>query len=343
MTVPCALGGMNCRPVRALRKLLQRRRRATPATRSVTSASVNAWRANGGGLTRQRLRRPGLLALEVGRRHRPLLDREQRLARLAVEQEHVAGLGGLRDGVDRLAVVRHRHEHRRRRAGRDPTGRGARTGSARRARRWRPSARAGSWRTGSRRGDCRPRSRRPPSPWAGTRGRASSSTLMPLQALAPPTRVPGVGRPGVVAELARLRDGVEDPADLAGAHVVGADVARRRRARALGHARAEDQQVLVDRARACSRGRRGSRTSRPRPSFRLDAALVAEGRDGLAGPARRARRGAGRRRRGCAGRRRLSQKTTPAVDAERAGVGARPRTDRRSTCARRWPRRARTP
>ena len=43
------------------------------------------------------------------------LDREQGRAGLAIEQEDVAGLGGLRDGIARLAVVHHRHEHRRRR------------------------------------------------------------------------------------------------------------------------------------------------------------------------------------------------------------------------------------
>ena len=56
---------------------------------------------------------------------------------------------------------------------------------------------------------------------------------------------PGVGRPGVVAELAGMRDGVEDPPHLAGAHVEGADVPGGGGAR-LGVPRRQDQQVPVD-------------------------------------------------------------------------------------------------
>src|SRR5689334_2673540 len=39
---------------------------------------------------------------------------------------------------------------------------------------------------------------------------------------------PRVLRPGVVAELLRMRDGVKSPAQLARAHIVGANVARGR-------------------------------------------------------------------------------------------------------------------
>src|SRR5215472_11189462 len=42
-------------------------------------------------------------------------------------------------------------------------------------------------------------------------------------------RFPGIFRPGVVTELARMRNGVERPAQLAAAHIVGADVTERRR------------------------------------------------------------------------------------------------------------------
>ena len=61
--------------------------------------------------------------------------------------------------------------------------------------------------------------------------------------------LPGVLRPGVVAELAGMRDGVKRPAQGAGAHVVRADVAGRRR-QSLADAAADDHQVLVDDTRA---------------------------------------------------------------------------------------------
>ena len=57
--------------------------------------------------------------------------------------------------------------------------------------------------------------------------------------------LPGVLGPGVVAEFAGMRNGVERPADLAGADVVGADVAGRGGQRLADDA-AHDQQVLVD-------------------------------------------------------------------------------------------------
>ena len=75
--------------------------------------------------------------------------------------------------------------------------------------------------------------------------------------------LPGVLGPGVVAELARVRDGVKGPDDLAGAHVEGADVAGRRAVALVGGG-AEDQQVFKDaagrggldqRSRSVGRGR----------------------------------------------------------------------------------------
>src|SRR5205823_10708617 len=48
---------------------------------------------------RERLRIGGHLAFDVGLRVAPVCDREERLPGYAVEQEHVAGLGDLRDGV----------------------------------------------------------------------------------------------------------------------------------------------------------------------------------------------------------------------------------------------------
>ena len=58
---------------------------------------------------------------------------------------------------------------------------------------------------------------------------------------------PCVLRPRVVAVFARIRDGVEAPAQSAGVHVEGADVAGRRRMR-LRIAPADDDQVFIDNA-----------------------------------------------------------------------------------------------
>ena len=57
-------------------------------------------------LGRKRLGRRRLLAGHVALRHRPLLDRPDRLARDAIEDIQQSELRGLRDDVDRLAVVR---------------------------------------------------------------------------------------------------------------------------------------------------------------------------------------------------------------------------------------------
>ncbi len=110
--------------------------------------------------------------------------------------------------------------------------------------------------------------------------------------------LPGVLRPGVVAELAGPRDRVEGPADGARAHVVGADVAGGRRAGALVHARAEDQQVAVHGAR----GRRQHEQPlleclrlAPEPVAQVDAAVVAEARRSACRSLRRARTGTGPR------------------------------------------------
>ena len=60
---------------------------------------------------------------------------------------------------------------------------------------------------------------------------------------------PGVLRPGLVARFTRMRDGVKRPAERAGSHVIGADVAGRR-GQALGRAAADDIERLVDDAGA---------------------------------------------------------------------------------------------
>src|SRR5437879_5753264 len=63
--------------------------------------------------------------------------------------------------------------------------------------------------------------------------------------------LPGVGRPGLVTRLARIRNRVERPDDLAGARVVSADVPGRGRAGTFGHPISEDEKIAIDDARRC--------------------------------------------------------------------------------------------
>src|SRR5690606_25274080 len=58
--------------------------------------------------------------------------------------------------------------------------------------------------------------------------------------------LPGVGRPGVEAVLARLRDGMEDPAALTGAAVVGAYVTWGGLPGPFAGTRGDDQQIFED-------------------------------------------------------------------------------------------------
>ena len=68
--------------------------------------------------------------------------------------------------------------------------------------------------------------------------------------------------------LAGVRDGVEDPADDAGPHVVGADVAGRGRAWALDRGSTRESADPYRSCPAWSHARSSSVTSRPRPSRR---------------------------------------------------------------------------
>ena len=110
--VPCVLGGTNWPPLRT------RRSRSRTAAReagemSVASSSVKACRAKAGGFTGTGWVGHARSPFRSDAGTSPLLDREERLARLAVEDEHVARLRGLRDGVDRAPVAPHGHEHGR--------------------------------------------------------------------------------------------------------------------------------------------------------------------------------------------------------------------------------------
>ena len=100
--------------------------------------------------------------------------------------------------------------------------------------------------------------------------------------------------PGVVAELARLRDGVEDPEPLAGAHVVAADVALvvapAHRAAALGVRGADDDDVAGDDRRGMQPDVAGDRDPSPDPSssFRSTTPLLPN--DGMRWPGLRVER-----------------------------------------------------
>ena len=148
-----------------------------------------------------------------------VLDREQRRAGRAIEQKHEAVLGGLRDGVDAAAVARHRHQARRRREVAIPdvvmdrlevpdalAGRGVER--EQRVREQVVAETIGAVEVGGRRSgrhvdDAARRRRRP----------------CPAQLLAPPLYVHASVGQVSYAELARMRNRVERPAQRAGAHV----------------------------------------------------------------------------------------------------------------------------
>ena len=87
----------------------------------------------------------------------------------------------------------------------------------------------------------------------------------------------GIGRPGVVAELAGMRNGVERPAHFAGAHVEGADIAGRRGQR-LGISPAGDEHVFINHDGAGQRNERIGIFS-AQIVAEIDAAVCAKARD----------------------------------------------------------------
>ena len=265
------------------------------------------------------LGRPRSLALQVGSGHRPLLDREERLARLAVEDEHVARFRGLGDGVHHAPAPLDGDEH----------------GCL-----WQvavpqvvahdlvvPDALSGG---GSQREHAVAEEvgavavAAPEVP----RRRAGRQEDEPARVVdadpAPRVRaadgLPRVGGPGVVAGLARPRDRVERPPDRAGAHVVGADVAG-------------EPKGPAPRGREC-RGSAGRDRRRP-ASWRARRGRLGRARALRAGPrgrpcrsrarafpcAPRARTGTARRCRGRARPRPSRQYDDAAIHAERVLLG----------------------
>ena len=199
----------------------------------------------GGRPRREGLRRPGMLAVDIARRHRAFFDRPDRLAGDTIEHEREPLLRELHDGVDGAAAVRsNRHQIRRRRVVVVP--------------------------------QAMMHDLVVPFPCAGIRVEADEGFSEQIRAGTPPAvkvvarrakrhvdeaaigverhRRPGVGvageaprisLPGVVAELARLRDGVKRPHLAAGARVERADIAGRIVAIDQAIAVAEDDEILV--------------------------------------------------------------------------------------------------
>ncbi len=221
---------------------------------------------------RERLRRPAALARHVARGERPLLDREERRAGLAVEHEHEAALGGLRHRVARAALALERDQDRRRGEvvvpeivvdGLEVPAQLARARRRAATTRVGVEVRAGAVaavEVGARRADGQEHEaareiggdRGPDVGGAGARGAAL---------------------PGLVSRLARARDGVEGPAQRAAAHVEGAHVAGRRvRAQRVGDRRADHDHVADHRAgevtlysqASCSGAMPASRSTRAR-------------------------------------------------------------------------------
>ena len=195
-------------------------------------------------LRRIRLRRRGALAGHRRRRYRPLLDGPHRLAGRSIEDEREPLLGDLGDGRDlapvdgdvdevggrRQVVVPHRVVHELEVP--NPLA-GLGVEADQRVREQVVAGTVAAVVVGDRRAD-------------GQVDVAQLGVGAHVRPHVGPARpLPRVVAPGLVAELAGLRDGVEDPLHLAGADVVAAHVPRRRLlpARALGDGRADDDGV----------------------------------------------------------------------------------------------------
>ena len=202
-------------------------------------------------LHRERLGRPKLLTTYVGHGNRTLLDRPDRPPRFPVKEKQEALLRRLDHCVERPAILRHADQRRLRGQIVVPDvvvhrlempdalpGRGIECEHAV-SKQIGPDAVA-PVEVERRRADAR-----------------ENDAALHVEAHAGPVVCPadvlvGVGRPGLVSELARPGRGVEDPAPPAGHCVVGSDMSRCLRIRPLPASSAYDNKVLErhDRARA---------------------------------------------------------------------------------------------
>ena len=278
----CALlaGRSEHRPVACLLKLFEhvsvRFRRNVGHIAGGESLVGERWR-----LHRERLRRGGALAGHAGLGRRPLLNREQRLAGLAVEHEDVPRLGHLGDRIDTRAIALHADE----------------VGQARQI--VIPKVvvdhlempKAFPCRSIER--DHRISEDVVPEPLAAVEiecrrpgGDEDDAAFIINAHAAPVVRgaggLPRVALPGLVAELTGMRDGVEDPCALARAYIKCADVAGRGETRAFADAAADDDQVLPD---DTGRSERVEGTGRVaiEAAREVDGAVLSESGIGFAG------------------------------------------------------------
>ena len=257
---------------------------------------------------REGLRRPRLLAGQVRRGHRSLLDREERFPGCPVEHEDEGALRDLRDRIDACAVagdgdevgsggeiaipqiVMHGLEMPE-----APAARGVESEERVREQVGANAAAAVEVRRRRTSGDVDDAAR---GVHAHSRPRVCASRGLPR-----------VGRPRVVTELARTRDRVEGPANRARAHVVRAHVTRRRPF-LFADARPLNEEILVDHAGArcanhCVADVAAQSGGEVHPSRIAERAVP----DGPI--SHRARRGVARRQRRCARRDHRPIRATP--------------------------------
>ena len=286
---------------------------------SVASSSVKDCRAKAGGFTGTGWVGARPLALQVRGRHGALLDREERLARLAVEDEHVPRLRGLGDGVHHAPPALHGHEHGRLRqvavpqvVAHDLVVPDALSGGRLQ----------GEHAVAEEVGAVAVAAPEVPRRRAGRQEDEPARVVHadPAPRVRAADGLPRVGGPGVVAGLARLRDRVERPPDRR-------RCARRRRGRAPGRrgpaprGRACRGSAGRDRRRPASwRGRRGRR-GRARAPRAGPRGRPFRSRPRASPSARRARTGTARRCRGRARPRPSRQYDDTAVHAERVRLG----------------------
>ena len=227
-----------------------------------------------------RLGRVVVLAGNVARRDGPFFDREQRFAGFAVEKEQETGFGRLGDGLDRLSAALDFHQRRLR--GQIPVpqivmDRLEVPAAAARAAVQREQAVAEQVFAGA------------VSAVIVVSGRGQRNVGQPQVFVhaghRPHIRAaavfPGIAPPGIVAELAGARHGMEAPAQLARARVVSPDVAAGALGQAVADPAADHQGALTD----------GNRGGEAVTAVRfaenvgggIEHAVFAEARVGLAG------------------------------------------------------------
>ena len=229
---------------------------------------------------RQRLGAGEYFAFDRRRRHGAIFDREQRLACFALEHIHVPGLGDLRHGVNQFALALYGDQARWSRQvpiphvvldGLEMPDSFARAGVQ-------SQQRIGEQVVAHAIGAVEVIGGRP--------GGHEDHTSLFVQRHTGPI----VGRSGIlprflgpriVAELARMRNGVKRPANLAGADVEGADVTGCRRQVFARH-ETHDQHVFVSYA-GCGRAHGDLAEIAAQPRAQIDAPAFSEALDESAG------------------------------------------------------------